>query len=42
MTGLLRQLLRAIAKARRSDLLIAIFAGALAWLLTALLRAALG
>ena len=42
MAGLLRQLRRAIANAKRPDLLIAVLAGAFAWLITRLLRAAIG
>jgi hypothetical protein len=42
MFGLLRQLRRAIAQARRPDLVIAVLAGAFAWFITRLLRAAIG
>jgi hypothetical protein len=40
--GFFRQLRRAIARGKRPDLLIAIVAGALAWLVTSLLRAIIG
>jgi hypothetical protein len=42
MMGFLRQLRRAIARAKAPDLVIAILAGTLAWFITALLRAAIG
>jgi hypothetical protein len=42
MTGFLRQLRQAIAQFRHPDLMFAILAGALAWFITALLRAAIG
>jgi hypothetical protein len=42
MNGFLRRLRRAIARSQAHDLVIAIVAGALAWLITLLLRAAMG
>ena len=42
MIGFLRQLRRAIARSQAPDLVIAILAGALAWLITLLLRAVIG
>jgi hypothetical protein len=42
MNGILRQLRRAIARSQAPDLVIAILAGALAWFITLLLRAAIG